>query len=225
MAKQNATEQPVVNHQAPEGFVEIDIDLPSFKAELFTQRRQGQEIEDYTGGPIQGLILACRDFGEATDPETGQVITDEDGVPRRQRALMIELEKPLMVQGRDKSQPAFEAKPGEKILFFPTTKILQAILAVAPPPPGVVHLDMGAKVELACNSSRMIRIWVLPTTRTKHPTNPKFRIWNYQVKVDPKTHVRSGAQAAAALTGLYDQVHVMGAANGRADHVLPAAQS
>lgn len=218
-----ATTAAIAKYDAPAGFVEIDVDLPSFKAELFTQRREGTPYEDYTGAPILGTILECRDLGDSTDPETGETIVDEEtGEARRLRGLVIELEAPVKVQGRDKSQPAFEAKTGDKILFFPTFKVKQAILAVARPPAALAQLDMDAKVEMACNHpTKMLRLWVMPTTRGPHPTDSKKRLWNYKILVDPKLRDRKGVQAMGGQ--LFDQVSVLPpVANGRGEHLLPA---
>jgi hypothetical protein len=229
--KEQKNAAPVPKHEAPADFIEIDLDMPAFKAELFAQRRLGTEIDDYIGLPIQGTIVECLNFGDAKDPTTGRVQTDEDGVPRQLRALVIALEKPLMVQGRDKTQPAFEAQPGQKIVFFPTVRVIQSILAspAARAPASLAHYNMGEKLEIACNHpTKMLRLWMLPTTRIKHPQDSQKRMWNCTVKVDPNLHPRQGA--GRAFGQLFDHVpavNVLPASspNGRAERVLPATSS
>lgn len=177
--------RPTVEHKAPEGFIEVKLDLPSFKPELFTRREPGTNVELYTGDPLQGVVTEFLNFGVRHNPD-GSVQVDGDGVPKEIEAIVVKLEAPLKCISRDKQ--IVEGRVGDEILLFMTARLYQAFTKATRHPVSVV----------GNHPTNMIRIWCLPTKRTPMPNDDQKKLWDYKFQVHPTPVKRAGAQQLGA---------------------------
>lgn len=200
----------VPNHKAPEGFVEVKLDIPAWKPELFTKRQEpGSDVEVYTGDPLVGVVKEYLNFGDRIDEQTGKPQLDDEGVVKQVEAIVVLLEAPITAIKRDKTKVAL--KSGDEVLFFPTARIFQAFTKATRHPLQIV----------ANHPTQMLRIWCQPTTRTPMPTDPKRRLWDYKFQVHPKAVRREGSLALGASfdpPAMQAAIAAAAGTNGQAAH-------
>jgi hypothetical protein len=185
-------------HQPPAGYEKVIVDMPSFKAEPFSEREApGSPFQVYTGQPLQGEILGARSFGEMKNPD-GTVMTNEDGEATEQIALLVKVEADVECIGRDKKPVT--AKPGtdtEQVLWFATEKVWQAIVAKIGLPRGATKEENNRLRVLAMNGPYGLKFWCMPLKQEQHPKNPKFKMWTYDFRLHPDVVKRTGSAGMA----------------------------
>lgn len=175
----------------PAGYVQVHVDMPSFKPEPFSEREApGSTIQVYKGKPLVAEILGARNFGAMKNPD-GSVMTNEDGETRDQIAFLLKVEADVGVVDRDKKPST--AKPGDTILWFVTTKVRQAIMQVIGVNAQSIE-EANRRLLSALNDGEYgLRFWCMPTRQTPHPKDANKKIWSYDFHVNPEPVKRTGA--------------------------------
>lgn len=144
--------------------VKIDIDLASFKPELFTKRDEKDPTKQvYTGLPLKGFPLAYMKFGEMEElDDNGRPKLDENGQPIVRDALGFVwlLTGPLKTM---KNREVFDSKPGDRIIVW-----------------GNAQMAQGVRPDAANHPTKAIHMVVTPLFKGEHPTEKKKSMWRFE---------------------------------------------
>lgn len=136
-------------------FQKVDLDRPSFKAELFLAKEPGSLIEIYKGPICQGYVTGLVAMPEAFDEETGEL--------RPWNVYVVELTAPTTAVDRGEKR---DMKKGEIVIVAETALLKQAIPAV-----------------VANHPTQMLHVQICPISREPMKDDGKKRLWKTDVHV------------------------------------------
>jgi hypothetical protein len=169
-----------------DGFVEIQLNIPSLKFELDTKREGTDEI--YTGQVYQGLLAGYRKFGDSVDSETGEL--------REQAAFVLSLTKPGKAYDREGKPIA--RKIHDEVLLWPNAQINQAIATVA-------ANGMTAE-QAAMHPTHMLHLKIKPIKRSPYKTRDGKiqKMWTIKVSNGTSVARKDSKVAFGALSPVID---------------------
>lgn len=139
------------------GFQKVELDRPSFKAELFLSKKPGSLIETYEGPICQGYVVGHVEMPEMLDTETGEM--------RAWYCYVIELTAPTKAVDRNVQK---DMSLGEQVLVAETAQLRQAI------PQAVAN-----------HPTHMLHVQIKPISRAPMPDDATRRMWKTDVLVHP----------------------------------------
>lgn len=158
---------------------EYVIDRPSFKPENQTERdSQNPKIEVYKGDAVVGYWFAHRHLGKTKDEQTGR--------ERDMFAYFVKLTQKCTVFDREDNK--IEAQPGDEIMVWETSQLLQAI------PPAIAN-----------HPTKVLNMKMAPQARVPHPNDKQKRMWRMKfypsakAPVVARTVIGGGGNAVAGL--------------------------
>jgi len=163
--------------KAPEagGFRKVELDRPTFKAELFLTKAAGSLVETYEGPICQGHVVGHVEMPEMLDESTGDM--------RKWFCYVLELTAPTKGVDRDVVK---DLGIGDQILVAETAKIKQAIPA-----------------DVANHPTHMLHVQIKPISRAPMADDKTRKIWHTEVFVHanpvPRKQALSGNSVIASM--------------------------